>query len=126
MLIAMTILFLTGGGNFNLDNLKPYIKEYVADTERVAAIETIIEQDNDDLGAFYKRINKEWAKQLSETNLNYASTREDFGKVFEMVDTQRNDLQQRLIGRRFEIKDLTTRDEWQSIHEQIAANRGQN
>ena len=126
MLIAMTILFLHGGGSFSFDNLKPYVKEFVADAERVAAIETVIKQANDDLAAFYKRINKEWSDQLLETNLNYASTREDFTNVFAVVDAQRDELQQRLLDRRFEMKDLTTPEEWQAIHETIAAERARN
>jgi hypothetical protein len=127
MLIALTILFLTGGGSgFSFDNLKPYVKEYVSDGERVAGIETVIKRANDDLAAFFKRVNKEWSDTLIETNLNYASTREDFEKVFALVDAERSELQQRLIDHRFEVKDLTTREEWQWIHERIAVERARN
>jgi len=126
MLIAMTILLLGGGGSFNLDNLKPYVKEFVLDAERVKGIETVIEEANDELAAFYKRINKEWSDQLVETNLNYASKREDFDDVFAAVDAQRSELQERLIDHRFEVKDLMTREEWHSIHETIAAERARN
>ena len=79
------MIYLFGGSAemlFLNPEIKKNVKTYVADQQRKKDIYVIIKQIETDQESFLKKRKKVYAKKSSELNLNYASKRRDFEKLF--------------------------------------------
>ena len=116
--LAALMIYLFGGSAemlFLNPEIKKNVKTYVADQQRKKDIYVIIKQIETDQESFLKKRKKVYAKKSSELNLNYASKRRDFEKLFNVYFEERKKLQSSYVDSELKIRAMIKEEEWQKI-----------
>ena len=113
---AITILMSSGAGLFSFDIFKNGAENHINDPARLKQIEMVIENADDEIKAFNKKLNKS-SKKARKLNANYETSRADLEDFLAYADIDRMVFQERLIIQRMKLKKLVSEDEWLRIYE---------
>ena len=113
---AITILMGGGAGIFSFDIFKSGAENYVNDPARLKQIEMVIENADDEVKAFNKKLKKS-SKKARKLNANFEASRADLEDFLAYADIDRMVFQERLIIQRMKLKKLVSEDEWRRIYD---------
>lgn len=113
---AITILMSGGAGLLTFDIFNNGAENHINDPARLKQIEMVIENADDEIKAFNKKLNKS-SKKARKLNANYEVSRADLEDFLAYADIDRMVFQERLIIQRMKLKNLVSEDEWRRIYD---------
>jgi predicted nucleic acid-binding Zn-ribbon protein len=117
MLIALTIMWLSGGGAgswFFSQDFTDRVELVVMDENRQSQITEMFDQINDSSNAYNKDI-EDIAGQISKLNRNPETADEQLQEVLQQVLQRRNEIQRILVDVRMKLTDHMQQNEWEKI-----------
>ncbi len=86
----------------------------IAEADRRSKILTLLNSLEADLEALKARVGQ-FVAETRALNSNYDATRYDFNKLQARFNASRGELQRRILTAKFEVRSLTTADEWAKL-----------
>ena len=113
---AITILLSSGAGLFSFDIFQNSAENHINDPARLKQIEMVIEDADDEMKAFNKKLKKS-SKKARKLNASYETNRADLEEFLAYADIDRMVFHERLIIQRMKLKKLVSEDEWRRIYD---------
>ncbi|MBW2634087.1 MAG: hypothetical protein JRE14_08190 [Deltaproteobacteria bacterium] len=113
--ITMIALVFGGGAGFSFDIYKKAADAVIQDKQIVKQVKFYTKEADKEMKNWQKDTNK-FAKQIVEMNQNYDLARVDAEHILHQIDTRRNEFQKKLLQLRFQVKELMSQEEWESMY----------
>lgn len=117
MFWIMMYMILFGGSFVPELTLVPYEKAIIQTVEDKARLQTIMSL-HDEMATQEEALisfMKEQYAELITLSRNHSVDYDRFRDIFERMDSERDTYQQSLIDKRFRLKELMSREEWEAV-----------
>lgn len=136
VLLALTLLVLAAAGcgrhygrgdvdamgDRALKEVAALIDKTVQDPEKAKRAQAIAADIVEEVKQSY-RMNRQFHRQLYELNANYEATPEEFTKILDDMNNARMRSATKILGLRFNLKELLTAQEWKALTDEMRAAR---
>ena len=116
-----------GGGDYAMERgaaeMKDLIDRTVQDPEKAKRVQGIMEEIVTEVKQLSQQ-NRELHRRLYELNANYEATPEQFTKILDEMNNTRMRVSMRILGKRFQMKELLSPQEWKALSEGMEQARG--
>lgn len=103
--------------------MKALVEKTVQDPEKAKRVQGIMEEIISEVKQLYQQ-NRELHRRLYELNANYEATPEQFTKILDELNNNRMRVSMRILGKRFQMKEMLSPEEWKALSEGMEKSRG--
>ena len=113
-MVILYFIYALGFGGSTLDVIKDDVKTYVVDSTRANEIVIVLDEVEDIMASYYKKIDGIHV-EIERMNAEYDSSDEQYSAVQEKGHDFVVELRSKILNQRFKMKELMTREEWLAV-----------